>query len=157
MNQRAPPRCRCWLRMAAYLMPSATQTKLTSILSQVSPHPQTMSTYTIIANTAPGRLAPIQAPIPDPTAEHVVIKVEYGAITPFDVYVVDRGFYSNYPQGIGGNVSGTVVRVGPEVTDLKVGDRVSAAIHHRTRVFTIHATGYWILLRPSRPGHPGVY
>jgi hypothetical protein len=39
---------------------------------------------------------------------------------------VDAGFFVyNYPTTLGFNSSGTVAEVGPDVHDLKVGDRVS--------------------------------
>ena len=83
-----------------------------------------MSTYTTIATTALGHLEAVQNEIPEPGDGQVLIKVEYATLTPFDVYVVDRAFVAQYPQGIGGNVAGTVAKVGANVHDLQPGDRV---------------------------------
>ena len=84
-----------------------------------------MSTSTVIATTAIGRLEALQNPIPEPSDDEVLVKVEYATLTPFDVYVVDQGFYAQHPQVVGGSAGGSVVKVGAEVNDLKEGDKVS--------------------------------
>ncbi|KAJ2917866.1 hypothetical protein MD484_g2599, partial [Candolleomyces efflorescens] len=84
------------------------------------------TTSTVIATTAVGRLEALQNPIPEPGDDEVLIKVEYATLTPFDVYVVDQGFFVQYPQVVGGNSGGTVVKFGANVKDLEVGDQVVA-------------------------------
>ena len=84
-----------------------------------------MSTSTSIATTALGRLEALQNPIPEPGDDEVLVKVEYATLTPFDVYAVDQGFFAQYPQVIGTNSGGTVIKVGAKVKDLKEGDQVS--------------------------------
>lgn len=84
-----------------------------------------MPTYDFIGAIAPGQLGVAQAILPDPTGNQVLIKVQYSTLGPFDLYCLDRQFYvHNYPYTFGVNAAGTIDKAGPEVTDLKVGDRV---------------------------------
>ena len=81
--------------------------------------------YGFVGAVAPGQLGVAQATLPDPTGNQVLIKVEYSTLGPFDLYCLDRQFYvHSYPYTFGVNAAGTVDKIGPDVTDLKVGDRV---------------------------------
>lgn len=85
-----------------------------------------MSTYNAVAATAPGQLGTVQATIPEPVDDQVVIKVEYSTLGPFDLTNLDRQFFVfEYPYIFGIAAAVTVTKVGPNATDLKVGDRVS--------------------------------
>jgi NADPH:quinone reductase-like Zn-dependent oxidoreductase len=71
-------------------------------------------------------------PTPSITPSQVLIKVHVSSINPFD-YKVLRGDFKafkkiNFPQGIGRDVSGVVVKVGSNVQRLKVGDEVFSRI-----------------------------
>ncbi|KAJ3529993.1 hypothetical protein NMY22_g8760 [Coprinellus aureogranulatus] len=78
-------------------------------------------------STAPGQLGVVQATVPEPVDGQVVIKVEYSTLGPFDLTNLDRQFFVfGYPCVFGLSAAGTVDKVGSEVTDLKVGDRVAA-------------------------------
>lgn len=85
-----------------------------------------MSTYDLVAATAPGQLGVVQATIPEPASDdQVVIKVEYSTLSPFDLYNLDRNFFVfQYPHVFGVTAAGTIAKVGAAVVDLKIGDRV---------------------------------
>ncbi|EFR31734.1 zinc-binding dehydrogenase [Eremococcus coleocola] len=77
--------------------------------------------------TAPGYDMMEMQEIEKPTAydDKVVIKVEYTGICGSDIHTF-KGEYKNpkTPVVLGHEFSGTIVEVGPDVTDYKVGDRV---------------------------------
>ena len=84
-----------------------------------------MSTHIAVATTAKGVIDEIHVNTPRPSVGQVLVQVKYASLMAFDVYVVDSGFFvQNYPQILGFNVSGNVAEVGPEVTDLTLGDSV---------------------------------
>ncbi|KAF5345133.1 hypothetical protein D9758_009676 [Tetrapyrgos nigripes] len=85
-------------------------------------------THTAIATLSPGHFDAIQVPTRTPGPEEVLIKVEYASMIAFDTYINDLGYniVPVYPMIFGFNGAGTVVEVGSEVGDLKVGDRVAA-------------------------------
>lgn len=84
-----------------------------------------MSTYDLVAQTSAGQLGVVQAKVPEPAEDQVVIKVEYSVLGPFDLYTLDRQFYvDEYPYVFGLSAAGTIQKVGAGVTDLKAGDRV---------------------------------
>lgn len=84
-----------------------------------------MSTYHLVAATAPGQLGIVQATVPNPVEDQVLIKVEYSTLGPFDLTNLDRQFFVfGYPYVFGIAAAGTVAKTGPNVTDLKAGDRV---------------------------------
>ncbi|KAJ3521782.1 hypothetical protein NMY22_g12169 [Coprinellus aureogranulatus] len=86
-----------------------------------------MSTYEFVAQTSPRQLGLVQAKVPEPAQDEVVIKVEYSVLGPFDYNTYDRQFFVfEYPYVFGIAAAGTVAKVGAGVTDLKVGDRVTA-------------------------------
>ncbi|KAF5385380.1 hypothetical protein D9615_001071 [Tricholomella constricta] len=86
-----------------------------------------MSTHTAIATTELGKIDAIQVPTEAPGEGEVLLKVEYSSMIAFDTYLADLGYtISNYPGILGFNASGTVARLGADVNDLAVGDRVTA-------------------------------
>ncbi|NOX36801.1 MAG: NAD(P)-dependent alcohol dehydrogenase [Calditrichaeota bacterium] len=83
--------------------------------------------YQAYAASEPGaRLEAISLPLPDQLRPFEVdIQVEYCGICHSDVHLIDNDWgISAYPLVPGHEVVGTVVRCGPEVRHLKVGQRV---------------------------------
>ncbi|KAJ7108868.1 chaperonin 10-like protein [Mycena crocata] len=86
-----------------------------------------MSTHTAIAALAKGQFDAIQVETEKPGAGRVLIKVAYASMIAFDTYITDVGYFvAEYPVTLGFNGAGTVEAVGPGVTSLAVGDRVTA-------------------------------
>lgn len=93
--------------------------------TSVSFLPTEMSTHTAIATTAKGVVHTLQVPTEEPQEDEVLVKVEYSAVIPPEVYMVDNGKYvEQYPVILGFTVSGTVIKVGSNIKDLKPTDRV---------------------------------
>ena len=65
------------------------------------------------------------APEPTPKAGEAVIKVEAAGINYIDVYFRSGQYKGEFPLTLGMEAGGTVTAVGPNVTDVKVGDRVA--------------------------------
>jgi len=74
-----------------------------------------------------GEIAELELPVPEHTADEVLIAVQASSINPVDVHVA-RGFYRigelDYPLVPGFDVSGIVERVGDAVTRFAPGDPV---------------------------------
>ena len=70
-----------------------------------------------------------ERPIPVPTANEVLVKVEYVGICGSDLHYFESGRIGDYivepPFVLGHEAGGTVVEVGADVKHLKVGDRVA--------------------------------
>lgn len=65
------------------------------------------------------------APEPTPKAGEAVVKVEAAGINYIDVYFRSGQYKGEFPLTLGMEAGGTVTAVGPNVTDVKVGDRVA--------------------------------
>ena len=65
------------------------------------------------------------APEPTPKAGEAVVKVEAAGINYVDVYFRSGQYKGEFPLTLGMEAGGTVTAVGPNVTDVKVGDRVA--------------------------------
>ena len=65
------------------------------------------------------------APEPTPKAGEAVIKVEAAGLNYIDVYFRSGQYKGEFPLTLGMEAGGTVTSVGPNVTDVKVGDRVA--------------------------------
>ncbi|KAJ3510245.1 hypothetical protein NMY22_g16030 [Coprinellus aureogranulatus] len=86
-----------------------------------------MSTFDLVAQTSPGQLGVVQAPIPEPTNDQVLIKVEYSTLGPSDLGIFEREhFIKKYPFVFGLSAAGTVVKVGRGLGIWKLGSRVAA-------------------------------
>lgn len=86
-----------------------------------------MSNHRAIAITSPGIIDVVNLPTPTPAGNEVLIEVQYTALIPFDTYQIDnlKGFFvQGYPSVLGFASAGRVGAVGPDVTDLKEGDKV---------------------------------
>jgi NADPH:quinone reductase-like Zn-dependent oxidoreductase len=79
-----------------------------------------------IAVRAP--LALIKVPTIQPAGREVLVRVEWTASTPLDLHQNDGGLLVNYPHILGDNVTGTILKIGPEVRSLAVGDKVSSLL-----------------------------
>jgi NADPH2:quinone reductase len=65
------------------------------------------------------------APEPTPKAGEAVVKVEAAGLNYIDVYFRSGQYKAELPLTLGMEAGGTVTAVGPNVTDVKVGDRVA--------------------------------
>ncbi|MDC7227678.1 MAG: zinc-binding dehydrogenase [Spirochaetales bacterium] len=70
--------------------------------------------------------------VPEPQDSEVLIKVESCSICAGDVKIITRGMMGQPPMGefiIGHEYAGTVVKLGPNVEEFAVGDRVTVEVH----------------------------
>lgn len=96
-----------------------------------------MSTPThaaVVTVSVGGLLAIHQVPTPELEDGEVQVRVEWTASTPLDLHQNDGGLLVNHPQVLGDGTAGTVSKVGPGVTRLKVGDKVSRVRFSITKV-----------------------
>jgi len=75
--------------------------------------------------TAPFEIEVRDVPEPKIGPPEVLIQVEACGICGTDLKIEEGGYYAAYPLIPGHELSGTLVEVGSEVTDLKPGDRVT--------------------------------
>ncbi|NLL91190.1 MAG: NAD(P)-dependent alcohol dehydrogenase [Ruminococcaceae bacterium] len=79
--------------------------------------------------TGIGKIEFTERDIPKPSADEVLVKVEYCGICGSDLHYFETGRIGNYivepPFVLGHESSGTVVAVGENVKNLKTGDRVA--------------------------------
>ncbi|PKL28377.1 MAG: alcohol dehydrogenase [Spirochaetae bacterium HGW-Spirochaetae-2] len=76
--------------------------------------------------TAPGVIELREVPVPEAQKDTVVVEIAYIGVCGSDIHVYHgKHPYTSYPVVQGHEVSGKVVAVGPEVKDIKVGDRVT--------------------------------
>lgn len=75
------------------------------------------------------KVAFTERPIPQLGKDEVLVKVEYVGVCGSDLHYFEHGHIGNFivepPFVLGHEAGGTVVKVGEDVTDLKVGDRVA--------------------------------
>lgn len=85
------------------------------------------STHKAVAS--PGARQPltiIDVPTIQPQAGEVVVKVQWTGSSPIDLHLADGGLLGPEPNQIPGDTfAGVVAALGPEVTNLRVGDRVA--------------------------------
>lgn len=77
----------------------------------------------------PGNMALLEAPVPSPKPNEVLIEIKAAAICGSDIHIRHDTFPYWPPVIMGHEFSGLVVEVGSEVTGYKVGDRVVAEPH----------------------------
>jgi L-iditol 2-dehydrogenase len=78
-----------------------------------------------------GQMRLVEKPVPVPSDDSLLIKVEACAICGSDVRIFRKGdSRARYPIVIGHEIAGTVIRIGKNVTGLSEGDRVCAAPGH---------------------------
>lgn len=78
----------------------------------------------------PGTMKIMDAPVPEPKDDEVLLKVEYVGICGSDIHGFENGPFippkdPNQKIGLGHECGGTVVKVGSKVKKIKVGDRVN--------------------------------
>jgi propanol-preferring alcohol dehydrogenase len=80
-----------------------------------------------------GGLEQVEAPLPDPAPDEVLVRVEVCGICRTDLHVIDQEIPAHRPSVTPGHQAiGTVTAVGAAVTSLVPGDRVGAAWLRRT-------------------------
>lgn len=71
-------------------------------------------------------LAILDVPTAQPEAGEVLVRVQWTGSSPVDLHLADGGLFGPEPNQIPGDTfAGVVAALGPEVTTLKVGDRVA--------------------------------
>jgi L-iditol 2-dehydrogenase len=74
----------------------------------------------------------VDADVPRPGDSEVLIKVESCSICAGDIKIITRGMPRQPPMGefiIGHEYAGTVEKLGPNVDEFKIGDRVTVEVH----------------------------
>ncbi|RKL45659.1 hypothetical protein BFJ72_g3204 [Fusarium proliferatum] len=87
--------------------------------------PSNNAAWLVAAKTSP--LEVKEAPLTEPSSDHILVKNSAIAINPVDIANQYVGIFiqpSQYPVILGEDVAGTVEAVGPDVTAFKPGDRV---------------------------------
>jgi NADPH:quinone reductase-like Zn-dependent oxidoreductase len=84
-----------------------------------------MSTHSAVVTAAVrGPLQIKQVPTVKPGNGEVLVRVEWTASTPLDLHQNDGGLLVTHPQVLGDGLAGTVIEIGPQIKNLKVGDKV---------------------------------
>ena len=84
-----------------------------------------MATHPAVVTTAiHAPLKLLQVPTITPEIGEVRVRVEWTASTPLDLHQADGGLLVKHPQVLGDGIAGTVVEVGPDMQNLRVGDKV---------------------------------
>ena len=84
-----------------------------------------MKAVRIHAPGGPEAMTYEDAPQPEPKAGEALVKVDAAGINYIDVYFRSGQYKANLPLTLGMEAGGTVAAVGPNVTDIKVGDKVA--------------------------------
>src|SRR5256714_6116586 len=84
-----------------------------------------MKAVRIHAPGGPEALKYEDAPQPTPKAGEAVVKVDAAGLNYVDVYFRTGAYKGEYPMTLGMEAGGTVSAVGPNVSDVKVGDKVA--------------------------------
>ncbi|MDX3071089.1 zinc-binding alcohol dehydrogenase family protein [Streptomyces sp. NPDC088354] len=72
-------------------------------------------------------LEAVRVPVPQPIADHVLIRVAASSLNPLEYKLADLNFMGRTPPvALGLDLAGVVVAVGRDVTDVAVGDAVAA-------------------------------
>ena len=69
----------------------------------------------------------VELPVPEPKANEAVVKLAASGVNFIDVYFREGRYKAPLPIVLGQEGAGTVTAVGPDVTSVKVGDRVAWA------------------------------
>jgi NADPH:quinone reductase-like Zn-dependent oxidoreductase len=86
----------------------------------------------VVSVSKRGKLEILQVPTIDPSQGEVQVRVEWTASTPLDLHQNDGGLLVAHPQVLGDGVAGTVVKTGPGVEKLQVGDKVTISNPFKT-------------------------
>ena len=74
---------------------------------------------------APEALTLVELPVPDPKPNEALVQIKAAGVNFIDVYFREGRYPAPLPFINGQEASGTVVAVGPDVTTLRLGDRVA--------------------------------
>ena len=117
------------LRIRSISLKQSFRRRLLSLISfhtKFNISPLIMSNKAAILQSKASPLVIETLPIPSPSASEVLIKNYAIATNPVDWKMQDTGlFFDKFPIILGSDVAGTVEAVGPNMTRLKKGDRVS--------------------------------
>ena len=84
-----------------------------------------MSTHKAVVTAAVrAPLEIMEVPTVAPADRDVLVQNKWTASTPLDLHQADGGLLVKHPQVLGDGTAGTVVEVGPNVRNLKIGDKV---------------------------------
>jgi NADPH:quinone reductase-like Zn-dependent oxidoreductase len=114
-----------------------------------------MSTHAAVVTVA--ARAPLevhQVPTITPSAGEVQVRVEWTASTPLDLHQSDSGILIVHPYVLGSGGAGTVIKLGPGVKRLKLGDKVNKR-PHKFSLSNVKSTGFrfWLAFA-TRKGTP---
>ena len=84
-----------------------------------------MKAIRIHAPGGPDAMRLDEVPQPAPKAGEALVKVDAAGLNYIDVYFRSGQYKAEYPLTLGLEAGGTVTAVGPNVTDVKVGDKVA--------------------------------
>lgn len=85
-----------------------------------------MATHNAIITVAPrAPLTIARVPTIEPQGREILVRVEWVASSQLDLHQADGGLLVQHPQGLGSTAAGTVLKTGPNVKNLQVGDKVS--------------------------------
>ena len=99
-----------------------------------------MKTIQISKTGGPEEMKLVDAPIPTPGPKQALVKVAASGVNFIDVYFRIGLYKADLPFTPGNEASGTVEAVGPDVTEVKPGDRVAYAMHRGSNSYSMRAS-----------------
>ena len=87
-----------------------------------------MKTVQVLEPGGPDQLKFVEAPVPAPGPGQALVKIAAIGVNYIDVYYRTGLYKADIPISIGQEASGVVEAVGPQVTEVAVGDRVAYAM-----------------------------
>ena len=76
--------------------------------------------------TKPGQINIVERPIPDIKDDEVLIKIKAAGVCGSDVHIYHgKNAFATYPRVVGHEFAGEIIKIGKEVKELKIGDRVA--------------------------------
>ena len=97
----------------------------------------------MVAQRQPLQLA--QVPTVEPGDGETLVKVEWVCSTPLDLHQADGGLGTTYPNIVGDSIAGKIMKLGPNVENLKVGDKVRT-LSNSWSSSDLSLTGVWLWL-----------
>jgi NADPH2:quinone reductase len=88
-----------------------------------------MKTIHVTEPGGPEKMQLVEAPKPEPGPKQVLIRMAAIGVNFIDVYFRKGLYKAETPMVLGNEGAGTVEAVGPDVTEVKAGDRVAWAMH----------------------------
>jgi D-arabinose 1-dehydrogenase-like Zn-dependent alcohol dehydrogenase len=78
-----------------------------------------------VSIVTPGKIEIIELPDPTPSNSEVVVEVAAVGICGTDLHIFEGEFAPKFPITPGHEMTGTVVAIGKDVTEVKIGDPVA--------------------------------